>query len=63
MAEKARPFHVKEAPDWKPEENDILVKNHAVAIQPLDGCLQTLAFFPLQYPTEHGTNGEPPRSC
>lgn len=50
-AEKARPFEVKAAPDWTPSENEILVKNHAVAMNPVDGYIQALAFFPMKYPT------------
>lgn len=36
---------------WTPGENEILIRNHAVAINPIDGLLQTLAVFPLNYPT------------
>lgn len=50
-APKSKPFEVKSAPDWTPEENEVLVRNHAVAINPVDGALQSLAFFPLNYPT------------
>ena len=50
-AAKSKPFEVKTAPLWTPEANEVLVRNHAVAINPVDGALQTLAFFPLNYPT------------
>ena len=50
-AAKTRPFEVKSAPLWEPAENEILVRNHAVAINPVDGGLQSFAFFPLNYPT------------
>ena len=50
-AAKSKPFEVKSAPLWTPEENEILVRNHAVAINPVDSSLQSLAFFPLNYPT------------
>ncbi|KAJ9602796.1 hypothetical protein H2200_012576 [Cladophialophora chaetospira] len=50
-AEKAHPFEVKAAPLGTPGENQILIKNHAVAINPIDGKLQTLAFYPIPYPT------------
>ncbi|OAQ75365.1 zinc-binding oxidoreductase CipB [Purpureocillium lilacinum] len=50
-AAKAHPFEVKPAPIWTPGDNEILVKNHVVAINPVDGNLQYLAFFPLKYPT------------
>ena len=50
-AAKSKPFEVKSAPLWTPEENEVLVRNHAVAINPVDGALQSLALFPLNYPT------------
>lgn len=50
-AAKAHPFDVKSAPLWKPEENEILVKNRAVAVNPVDGSLQTKAWWPFTYPT------------
>ena len=51
---KSKPFEVKDAPLWTPAENEILVKNHAVAINPIDGSLQSTARFPLNYPTIFG---------
>ncbi|OKL58018.1 Zinc-binding alcohol dehydrogenase domain-containing protein cipB [Talaromyces atroroseus] len=48
---KARPFQVKEAPIYTPEAGEILVKNHAVAINPVDGSLQAKAWWPMNYPT------------
>lgn len=48
---KAHPFVVEPAPVWTPGANEILVKNEAVAINPVDGNLQYGAFFPLNYPT------------
>lgn len=50
-AAKTTPFEIKSAPLWTPEENEILVRNHAVAINPVDGSLQSFAFWPLNYPT------------
>lgn len=50
-AAKARPFDIKPAPSYKAGDHEILVKNHAIAINPLDGGLQTFAWYPLQYPT------------
>ncbi|KAH8698698.1 zinc-binding oxidoreductase CipB [Talaromyces proteolyticus] len=50
-AAKAYPFEVKEAPTWSPEENEILVKNRAVAVNPVDVGLQTKAWWPMNYPT------------
>ncbi|EED12115.1 zinc-binding oxidoreductase CipB [Talaromyces stipitatus ATCC 10500] len=48
---KAHPFQVKEAPSYTPGENEILIKNHAVAINPVDGSLQSKAWWPMNYPT------------
>ena len=50
-AAKVVPLEVKPAPVWTAGENEILVKNHVVAINPVDGNLQYMAFFPLKYPT------------
>ena len=48
---KSYPFEIKESVVGKPEANEILVRNHAVAINPIDELIQTKAFFPLNYPT------------
>ncbi|KAL9612464.1 MAG: hypothetical protein Q9167_002936 [Letrouitia subvulpina] len=48
---KSYPFQVSSAPMWTPAENEILVRNRAVAINPVDGTHQALAWFPLNYPT------------
>lgn len=48
---KARPLMVKPAPMWKPGANEILVRNRAVAINPIDYSLQSFAWFPFEYPT------------
>ncbi|KAH8878941.1 GroES-like protein [Thozetella sp. PMI_491] len=50
----SRPFEVKSAPLVAPAENQILLKNRAIAINPLDGRLQKTDFFKLQYPTIFG---------
>ena len=50
VAEKAIPLEVKEAPYPTPSENEILVRNHAVAVNPVETYIQRLAFFPLTYP-------------
>ncbi|KAJ5595147.1 uncharacterized protein N7459_001355 [Penicillium hispanicum] len=39
------------APTYTPEPGEILVKNHAVAINPVDGSLQAKARWPMNYPT------------
>jgi NADPH:quinone reductase-like Zn-dependent oxidoreductase len=48
---KATAFEIKPAPLWTPAEGEILVQNRAVAINPVDGSLQNLAWLPMQYPT------------
>ncbi|KAI9660443.1 MAG: hypothetical protein M1821_009793 [Bathelium mastoideum] len=53
-AAKARPFEVKSAPYTSPGPNEIVVKNHAIAINPVDWGLQAWAIFPLQYPAVLG---------
>lgn len=50
-AAKSYPFEVKSAPLWTPAENEILTRNNAVAVNPIDGGLQTTAWWPLNYPT------------
>ena len=59
-APKSKPFEVKDAPLGTPAENEILVRNHAVAINPVDGSLQTLSWWPFDYPTilGHDVAGE-----
>ncbi|KFX98498.1 hypothetical protein O988_04318 [Pseudogymnoascus sp. VKM F-3808] len=39
-AAKSRPFEVRSAPVWTPGENEILIRNRAIAINPVDGNLQ-----------------------
>lgn len=54
-AEKV-PLEVKEAPLWTPKENEVLIKNHAVAINPIDGSVQQFAYLPLEYPSILGSD-------
>ncbi|KYK53977.1 hypothetical protein DCS_05926 [Drechmeria coniospora] len=49
-AAKSNPFEVRASPTWTAGEGEVLVKNHVVAINPVDGNLQYTAFFPLKYP-------------
>ena len=49
-AAKARPFQVRASSLGIPGPNQILVKNHAVAINPIDGKFQDLALYPISYP-------------
>jgi NADPH:quinone reductase-like Zn-dependent oxidoreductase len=50
-APKARPFKLRNLPLPTPTSHQILIKNRAIAVNPIDGKIQALAFFPLQYPT------------
>jgi NADPH:quinone reductase-like Zn-dependent oxidoreductase len=47
---KAHPFEVKESPYTSPGPHEIVVKNAAVAANPVDWAVQTHAAFPLTYP-------------
>jgi NADPH:quinone reductase-like Zn-dependent oxidoreductase len=53
---KKAPLEVKEAPLWTPKENEVLVKNHAIAINPVDGSVQQFAYLPLEYPSILGSD-------
>ncbi|KAL8954753.1 MAG: hypothetical protein Q9193_007100 [Seirophora villosa] len=50
VAEKVKPLEVRPSPYALPAENEILVKNGAIAINPVDWVQQELAIFPLKYP-------------
>lgn len=50
-AAKARPLEVRSAPMGEPGENQILIRNHALAINPIDYKIQDLALYPLDYPS------------
>jgi NADPH:quinone reductase-like Zn-dependent oxidoreductase len=47
----ATPFTIKHAPLVVPENDQVLVRNRAVAINPSDGKIQYLSLYPLQFPT------------
>ena len=51
VAEKTKPFEVKPAPYTSPREHEIVVKNAAVAINPVDWQFQERALWPANYPT------------
>jgi NADPH:quinone reductase-like Zn-dependent oxidoreductase len=53
-APKAHPFTIDSAPLWTPSESEILIRNHAVAINPVDISIQQRAWWPLNYPTMLG---------
>jgi NADPH:quinone reductase-like Zn-dependent oxidoreductase len=48
--EKSKPFIIQPAPYTPPSLSEIVIKNHAVAINPADWIIQDLAIFPLKYP-------------
>lgn len=48
---KAYPLEVKASPATKPGPREILVRNRAIAFNPIDAILQKKARFPLTYPT------------
>ncbi|TVY49846.1 Zinc-binding alcohol dehydrogenase domain-containing protein cipB [Lachnellula occidentalis] len=50
-AAKSNPLEVKTATYTSPGDHEILVKNGAVAVNPIDWKTQDYAFFPLIYPT------------
>ena len=47
---KARPFEIRPSPLGVPGDNQILVQNRAIAINPIDGKFQSLALYPINYP-------------
>jgi NADPH:quinone reductase-like Zn-dependent oxidoreductase len=51
MAEKADPFEIAAAPMPIPGGDQIVIRNHAVGINLVDGVHQKFAFFPLHCPT------------
>jgi len=49
-AAQARPLKVDDAPMPEPSANEVVVRNYAVAINPVDWAVQTTGLFPLPYP-------------
>jgi NADPH:quinone reductase-like Zn-dependent oxidoreductase len=49
-ASQARPLTVDDAPMPVPSANEIVVRNHAVAINPVDWAVQATGMLPLPYP-------------
>lgn len=50
VSKQANPLEVKEAPYPTPEAHEVVVRVHAVAINPVDWLIQDYAPFPMQYP-------------
>ncbi|KAF1344795.1 chaperonin 10-like protein [Delphinella strobiligena] len=53
---QGKPLKVQEAPLPKPGPNDVVVKNHAVAINPVDWKIQDTGYFIQSYPNILGTD-------
>jgi NADPH:quinone reductase-like Zn-dependent oxidoreductase len=47
VAEKTDPLELATAPFTKPRDDQLLVRSHAVAINPMDGVIQRFAILPL----------------
>ncbi|KAL8778887.1 MAG: hypothetical protein Q9213_007202 [Squamulea squamosa] len=56
VGEKVHPLKIEAAPYTLPGDNEILIKNASLAINPADWVFQALAIFPLQYPTILGAD-------
>lgn len=56
VAEKAHPLKIQTAPYNIPGDKEVLVKNAALAINPVDWALQASAIFPLKYPAIPGAD-------
>ncbi|KAL8772255.1 MAG: hypothetical protein Q9209_002467 [Squamulea sp. 1 TL-2023] len=56
VGEKVHPLEIEVAPYTLPGDNEILIKNASLAINPADWVFQALAIFPLQYPTILGAD-------
>ncbi|TVY29959.1 Zinc-binding alcohol dehydrogenase domain-containing protein [Lachnellula hyalina] len=50
-AAKSNPLEVKTAAYTSPGDHEIVIKNGALAVNPIDWKIQDYAFFPLKYPT------------
>lgn len=55
-APKAHPLVVREAPYTSPQANELVIKNAAVAINPVDAAVQRFAFAPMPYPNIFGND-------
>jgi len=51
VAAKARPFEIKPSPYISPREDEIVVKNCAVAINPIECNIQKTDLFHMKYPS------------
>ncbi|OCK77228.1 zinc-binding oxidoreductase CipB [Lepidopterella palustris CBS 459.81] len=44
------PLKIDDAPMWEPEGDEVLIRNHAVAINPVDWAVQALGIIATKYP-------------
>jgi D-arabinose 1-dehydrogenase-like Zn-dependent alcohol dehydrogenase len=51
VAPKTSPFEIEPTPEYKPEASEIMVRNHAVAINPIDSVIRQHAYLSMDYPT------------
>lgn len=51
---KQRPFGIVETEVTKPGKTEVLVKNHAIAVNPIDSAIQNLGVIAQKYPTTLG---------
>ncbi len=61
VSDRANPLEVKSAPYTSPSSNEIVIKSHAVAINPADGAIQRIGnsspiFSHVRYPYILGTD-------
>jgi len=47
---KARPFEIRDVPMPIPNDNEIVIRNHAVGVNPVDWAVQTLGIIVQEYP-------------
>jgi NADPH:quinone reductase-like Zn-dependent oxidoreductase len=53
---QSKPLVVDQAYMYTPESGEVLIKNHAVSINPVDWVMQDAAIFPIPYPNILGTD-------
>jgi NADPH:quinone reductase-like Zn-dependent oxidoreductase len=53
---QSKPLVVDKAEMYTPECGEVLIKNHAVSINPVDWIIQDAAIFPMPYPNILGTD-------
>lgn len=51
---RQKPFEIIETEIPKPEENEIIIRNHAIAVNPIDSAIQNLGVIASKYPSTLG---------